>query len=165
MNITINAFDKKSFDKAIKQLERYQSDLERKTNELANRLADYGLLLAQVAFEGVPYVGHKEVTVTKEPNGDGYIIRASGMTALILEFGAGVKLGGGHPQAAEFGMGVGTYPGQRHAFDPNGWYLPRSAGIFAGEHTYGNPPAMAMYNAEKDMEREIEQMAREVFNS
>ena len=163
MTITINAFDKKSFDSAIKDLNKYKRNLERKTNQLAERLANYGLLLAQVSFEGVPYVGHKEVIVTKEPSENGYIIRASGMTALILEFGAGVTLGGGHPQATDFGMGVGTYPGQKHAFDPNGWYLPRSAGIFAGEHTYGNPPAMAMYNAEKDMEREIEQMAREVF--
>ena len=163
MTITINAFDKKSFDSAIKDLNKYKRNLERKTKQLAERLANYGLLLAQVSFEGVPYVGHKEVIVTKEPSENGYIIRASGMTALILEFGAGVTLGGGHPQATDFGMGVGTYPGQKHAFDPNGWYLPRSAGIFAGEHTYGNPPAMAMYNAEKDMEREIEQMAREVF--
>ena len=164
MRITINAFDKRSFDNAIKELDKYQRRLEKKADELANKLADYGLLLAQVSFEGVPYTGHKDVVVTKDPSGNGYTIRASGMTALILEFGAGVTLGEGHPQAAEFGMGVGTYPGQTHAFDPNGWYLPRSAGVFAGEHTYGNPPAMAMYNAQKDMESEIERVAREVFD-
>lgn len=165
MKITVNVFDVKSINDAIKQLEKYQSWLEKKTNELAKRLADYGLLLAQVSYEGASYVGHKDVTVTKEANGNGYTIRASGMTALILEFGAGVRYGYENPHVQEFGFGPGTYPGQKHAFDENGWYLPKSAGIFAGEHTYGNPPAMAMYNAEKDMEREIEQIAREVFES
>ena len=163
MTITIDAFDKRSFEKAIRQLNSYQKSLERKASELANRLADYGLLLAQVSFEGTQYTGHKDVTVTKEPNDSGYTLRASGMTALILEFGAGVTYSNGHPEEEQFGMGVGTYPGQTHAFSPNGWTLPKSAGIFAGEHTYGNPASRAMYNAEKDMEREIEQMAREVF--
>lgn len=128
--------------------------------EICRRLSDYGLLLADVSFNGVAYDGNKDVFVTVEETSNGYRILASGKTALILEFGAGITYGHGHPQEAEFGMGAGTYPGQKHALDPKGWRLPKSAG---GGRTYGNPPSMSMYNAAQAIKREVQRVAEEVL--
>lgn len=58
-------------------------------------------------------------------------------------------------------MGPGTYPGQKHAFDPEGWYYKDSSGTKV--HSFGNPPAAPMYGAIKDIELELETIAREVF--
>lgn len=83
---------------------------------------------------------------------------------LFIEFGSGDTYGHGHPQNAEFGMGPGTYSegpnGKGHWKDPNGWWIPKSAG---GGHTYGNPPAMVMYRTARELEREIQTIAEEVF--
>ena len=166
MKISINAFSLKSINHAIKQLESFQSKLDAKTEELCRRLAEMGAVNVSLDYARAIYTGSKDISVSVESRGGGsYAIIASGETVLVVEFGAGVTMGDGHPQAAQFGMGVGTYPGQRHAFDPNGWYLPKSAGAYAGQHTYGNPPSMTMYNTEKDLQREIERVAREVFRS
>ena len=57
-------------------------------------------------------------------------------------------------------MGPGTYPdGKGHWDDPNGWWFGD------GEHTFGNPPAQAMYDAKQEIINAIEQVANEVFNS
>lgn len=130
--------------------------------ELCRRLAQYGLVLAEASFAGAAYDGPKDVSVEVEETENGYKIVASGTTVLLVEFGAGVTLGYGHPLASQFGYGPGTYPGQRHAMSGNGWYLPKSKG---GGHTYGNPPSMTMYNTARDIRREIESIAREVFSS
>ena len=90
-------------------------------------------------------------------NENGYTVRASGEDVLFIEFGAGARYGYGHPEAAENGMGPGTYPGKGHWDDPNGWTIPN------GQHTYGNRPGMPMYNAVKTIEQQIEQIVREVF--
>lgn len=150
-----------SVDAAIRQLEAYQRDLERKAKEICRRLADIGLLNASASFFSEFYVGTPDVSISVEERGNGYAIIADGETVLILEFGAGVTYGYGHPQAGEFGMGPGTYPdGKGHWNDPRGWWLPKEKG---GQHTYGNPPTMAMYNTGQDLRKEIERVAREVF--
>lgn len=154
--------DPASIDAAIEQLNNYSKSLKDKCMELCRRLADYGQLLAVVAFEGVQYLGLKDVTVSVEQTDKGYRILASGETALLLEFGAGVTYGYGHPEAIKHGMGPTTYPGQKHAEDENGWWLPKEKG---GGHTYGNIPGMAMYNAREEMRKSIERIAREVFST
>lgn len=164
MNIRINAFDSSSIDRAIKQLQDYQKKLDEKANKIAQRLAEMGATNVSLGFARAIYNGKKDIDVTVENLGEGkYAIVASGETVLFAEFGAGVKYGDGHPQAAEFGMGPGTYPyGKGHWDDPNGWWIPKSAG---GGHTYGNPPNMPMYNTEQALKKEIERVAREVFSS
>lgn len=155
MNITVNV---QGLDELINQLNSYNDSLERKANELCNRLAQYGLTLADASFSGAAYDGTKDVSVSVEPTENGYRIVASGGTVLFIEFGAGVTYGYGHPEPLEFGPG--TYPSDKgHWDDPNGWWIP------GGQHTYGNPPSMTMYNTTKDLEREIERIAKEVFSS
>jgi hypothetical protein len=102
-----------------------------------------------------------DITYDIEDRGDGvYAIIVNGVTAVIIEFGAGVTRGYGHPQADEFGFGPGTFPGQTHAMDPNGWYLPKSKG---GGHTDGNPPSKTMYNEAKKLREQLAEIAMEVF--
>ena len=147
-------------DSAISKISDYKKEIDRNVNEVCRRLAQFGVTVAEASYSGAAYLGNKDVSVTMEQTQHGYAVKADGKTALILEFGAGVTYGYGHPQADQFGFGPGTYPNQKHAMDPKGWYLPKSAG---GEHTYGNAPSMSMYNAAKDIEREVQRVVREVF--
>ena len=150
-----------SIDDIIKGLEDYKKGLRAKADALVKALAEAGCEAVTVTYAGTRYTGPRDENVTVEERGEGqYAIVASGETVLFVEFGAGVYLGGGHPQAAEFGYGPETYPGQVHAADPRGWWLPKSAG---GGHTYGNAPSAAMYHTAKSMRKMVEQAARAVF--
>ena len=141
-----------------KELSDYRQWQKQKAKELAERLADLGVKVASIQFERGSYLGDKDVSVTAEPKGNGYIVRADGTSVLFIEFGTGITYGFGHPEAQEHGMGPGTYPdGKGHWNDPRGWYIP------GGQHTYGNPPAMPMYTARKTIEEELPRIVKEVF--
>lgn len=162
--ILVDVFDIYSIDEAIRQLEQYKESLDSKAEELCRRLADMGAMYAEWNFSGVLYAGDVDYKITVERGeGNTYYINADGETVLFMEFGAGVKHGYGHPQADEFGMGPGTYPeGKGHWDDPRGWWFKDKSGTKI--HTYGNAPGMPMYNAAKDLRKEILAVAREVFN-
>lgn len=155
-------FDSASIAKALQELQGYQLWLREKTEALAFELTARGLDISAMSFERAQYDGPRDdIVYDVEDRGDGvFAIIVDGETAIILEFGAGVKYGYGHPQANEFGFGPGTYPGQTHAMDPKGWWLPKSAG---GGHTYGNRPSMSMYNTAKTLREQLAEIAREVF--
>lgn len=139
----------------------YRKWQEEKARELAERLAALGATVASIRFSRAVYTGKKDVEVTVEELPNGYKVKADGESVLFIEFGSGETYGYGHPEAGEFGMGPGTYPnGKGHWDDPKGWYLPKSAG---GGHTFGNPPAMPMYEARKAIEQELPRIVKEVF--
>lgn len=143
------------------ELTVYRKWQEEKARELAERLAALGATVASIRFSRAVYTGKKDVEVTVEALPNGYNVKADGESVLFIEFGSGVTYGYGHPEAGEFGMGPGTYPdGKGHWDDPKGWYLPKSAG---GGHTFGNPPAMPMYEARKAIEQELPRIVKEVF--
>ena len=143
------------------ELTVYRKWQEEKALELAERLAALGATVASIRLSRAVYTGKKDVDVTVEELPNGYKVKADGESVLFIEFGSGVTYGYGHPEAGEFGMGPGTYPdGKGHWDDPKGWYLPKSAG---GGHTFGNPPAMPMYEARKAVEQELPRIVKEVF--
>ncbi len=148
-----------SINRAIKQIRKLDAEWDRKIDTLIQRLADLGATKATLGFSRAVYTGDNDVSVSVDPIENGYVIRASGEAVLFIEFGSGVTYGYGHPKPMQYGPG--TYPGKGHWDDPNGWYLPKDKG---GGHTYGNPPAAAMYNAGKSIEQEVLRIAREVFN-
>lgn len=172
MNIHIDVFNSASVDVAIKQLQDYQKKLDEKAQEVAKRLAEIGATRADIDFGNAPYDGNKDFDISVDKTDNGYSVTASGKSVLFVEFGAGVTYGSGHPQAKEFGMGPGTWPephyrkyhGKLYANweNPSGWYLPKEAG---GGHTFGNAPAMPMYNAEQEIKANIEKIVREVLGS
>ena len=164
-----------SIDAAIKQLEDYSKDLDRKAQELCERLANYGF---QVIFTNLSQHIYSGETISnlqvQEINPNKYVILDGSVALLLLEFGSGLKAVG-HPLAGEMNMGPGTYPEQTHALDPNGWwfetndpnlavYTSKKTGKSYG-HSYGSSPQMPFYNGAKDMRKEIFNIAREVFEN
>lgn len=153
-------------DSVIRQLEEYKRSLDYRKRLFMERLALLGIETASLLFETVRYDGDKDATVTDRPEwiSDTRLqIRASGATVLFLEFGSGAAFGYGHPQAAEFGYGPGTWSdnedlgGKYHWNDPRGWYYEH------GKKSLGNEPSAAMRTAADEMRRQIVEIAREVF--
>jgi len=171
LNLKIR-LDRASIDEAAKKLETAAADLDRKTREICERLATIGAVRASLDYARVPLDGPKDVTVTVEPFGNGYKVIASGETVLFLEFGSGALYGYGHPEPGEYGPGTWPDPHYRrdpangaiiyHWNDPQGWCIPKEKG---GGHTYGNPPAMGMYNASRDIRDNIKRIVEEVLLS
>lgn len=160
--ITIDIFDSRSIENAIKALEIEQQRLERKSMELAKRLADIGVIVARVGFATTLYDGDDHVEVTVEPIKNGYAIVAKGEAVAFIEFGAGATYGYGHPKPDVDGyhFGPGTWnPESPHWNDPKGWYYEH------GKRSLGNAPAMAMYGAEEAiLMADIREIAQQVFN-
>lgn len=150
----------KGIDQLIKKLDEYEKWLKRKSNELAERLATLGATYASLGFSTALYEGERDVLISVEHRGDGHFaVKANGETVLIIEYGAGVTMGYGHPEVRKFGPG--TYPGQTHAMDPHGWWYSENG---KSRHTYGNPPNAPMYNTVKNLEQEFARIVREVFS-
>ena len=146
-----------SIGDAVKAVRKYAKWVTKKEAELRTRLAALGANVASIEFAGAMYTGTNDVTVRVDNTGSVAVIYAEGEAVAFIEFGTGATHGYGHPQAAQFGVGPGTYPdGKGHWDDPNGWW-------YAGKHTYGNVPAMAMYKAVQEIAEKVTEIAKEVF--
>ena len=148
-----------SIKSGIKELRLYKRWVIEKEAELRSRLAALGATVASIEFSRAIYNGSKDVSVRVDDTGSVAVIYAEGESVAFIEFGSGIKYGYGHPQAGEHGMGPGTYPGKGHWDNEKGWWYGH------GQHSYGNPPAMAMYDAVQKMTEELTRIAKEVFSS
>ena len=161
--ITIDVFDPASVNRAVQGIRDYSQWVQRKTAELARRLAEMGAVNVSLGFSRAVYTGNGDVSMTVEQHGENsYSIIANGEAVAFIEFGAGVTYGYGHPNPTLNGqaMGPGTYPSDKgHWKDPKGWWIP------GGEHTYGNPPSMTMYTTAEGLKRDLVRIAREVFST
>ena len=156
--ITVDPFDKGSINSAIQELKRYKQWVIAKENELRIRLATMGATVASIQFSRAIYNGTNDVTVRVDNTGSVAVIYAEGEAVAFIEFGSGGNYGYGHPMNNEFGTGPGTYPeGKGNWNKPQGWWYGHN------QHSYGNPPAMAMYQAREQMVEQITQIARQVF--
>lgn len=150
----------RSINSAVSAVQKYQAWVSLKEKELRTRLAMLGATVASIQFARAIYTGSNDITVRVDDTGSVAAIYAEGEAVAFIEFGAGATYGYGHPQAAELGVGPGTYPdGKGHWNDPKGWWFGSS------QHTYGNPPAMAMYKAVQEITNNVTEIAREVFRS
>lgn len=151
---------KKSINNAIKELRKYQRWIETKERELRLRLAQLGATVASIQFSRAIYNGTNDVTVRVDDTGSVAVIYAEGESVAFIEFGSGAKYGYGHPKAGELGVGPGTYPEGKGNWDnEKGWWYDH------GKHSYGNPPAMAMYGAVQAITEQVTKIAKEVFSS
>ena len=158
--IVINGLSDQNIKNAINEVKRYRRWVEEKEAELRVRLASVGATVASIQFSRAIYNGTNDVSVRVDDTGSVAVIYAEGESVAFIEFGSGDKYGHGHPQAGEFGMGPGTYPdGKGHWDDPKGWWYGH------GKHSYGNPPAMAMYKAVQAMTEQLTTIAKEVFRA
>lgn len=174
MNIAFDVLSASSIDAAVKLLEGYRDSLQSKAETLAEMLANIGYETAfQIMGEHV-YSGETISSLQVQEIDPGhYVLLAGSVALLFFEFGAGT-VGTGHPQANEFGMGPGTYPGQTHALDPNGWWFPtddenliirRDKNGQGWGHSNGNPPYMPFYNASQQIRNDLLRCAQEVFKT
>ena len=149
-----------SINSAVNDLRQYAQWVSQKENELLSELAKLGMQVAKITFASAAYDGVNDVSVRVDNTGSVAVIYAEGKAVAFIEFGSGAKYGYGHPQAAQFGLGPGTYPSDKGLWDnPKGWWFG------SGKHSYGNPPAMAMYQAVQKMTEELTTIARGVFST
>ena len=160
------ALTPKSIDRAVKYIRVYEKEFKAKCKELCSRLADIGVTKVSFGYAGATYQGKRDIRVRTIVRGYKYTLQVKGVAAVVIEFGAGVTQGYGHPLANELGVGPGTFPDAKGHWDnPDGWFIPKDK-VESGDwqrKTYGNPPAQVMYNTAKELAEEIENIAREVF--
>jgi hypothetical protein len=174
LQITINPYDKKSIEKAIKQLTEYKNKLAEKEAEMVRRIAQLGLNVASVKFKQALYAGTNDVTCRVEQNGTTATIYAEGEAVGFIEFGTGVR----HPEHPGFadyqqpahgtyGKGLGKNPGWwDYNGDPgNKGHLITTKSGRTKVRTSGNDPAFAMFDAINSMVEQIATIAREVWSS
>lgn len=161
--IRINGLSEAAIEAAAQELWKYARWVEQKEAELRSRLAARGATVASIQFSRAIYNGVNDVSVRVDDTGSVAVIYAEGESVAFIEFGSGDRYGHGHPQAGELGFGPGTWSdgpdGKGHWKDEKGWWYGH------GQHSYGNPPAMAMYNAVQTIAEDLVNIAREVFGT
>jgi len=161
MRIVIDPFDKKSVDRAVKQLQQYQKEFAVKEAEFIRRLKEIGVSVAEAGFSTADYDGVNDVLIAETQNGNRAAVIAYGETVGFIEFGTGVR----NPEWDGAGTDYtppkhGTY-GKGKGANPKGWWFSTSPG--SAQHTYGNPPAEAMLTARNAMIEQVITIAREVW--
>lgn len=166
---------------------RYKMETMRKWRLVLDRLADKGIQAAKIQMRTDIDEDHesydKYIAFSKdisEVGGDVKCILVATNTGLIqsrwinqngtqtadvspllmLEFGAGTIAG--NSDASKFGMGTGTFPGQTHAGDENGWWY-LDADTMEWHHSYGVKAKMPIQEAANEMIRVVRQTIKEVF--
>ncbi len=83
-------------------------------------------------------------------------------TILAVEFGAGIHFNPTpNPNADKFGLGVGTFPGQIHAFEDIWFYWEEDEQKW--KPTHGVKATMPMYNARMEIINNAVKIAKAIF--
>lgn len=166
--------------RGIEQLKRELLDY--KEQELPNKIRQYvsellkiGISVSQAKVDESPL--GKYVTLTTEMSSDKYgckgVIIAKGevkesanyppfSTILAIEFGAGIHFNPTpNPNADKFGLGVGTFPGQIHAFEDTWFYWDEKSQEW--KPTHGVKATMPMYTAQMELINKAVKIAKAVF--
>ena len=165
--------DPDSINAAVKELRDYAKWVQRKAEELRNRIAYFIAKDASAVFNTAvadDLIGEDAVTgsvdVSVEDNGNVTLVIASGEDAVFMEFGAGVYYNGAvgsspNPIGAGLGFTIGSYGKGNGAKDVWG-YRGQDGEIHL---THGTPASMPMYRAMMSVINDIVQIAREVFST
>lgn len=184
--ITIDIFNPASIDAAVKEIREYSQWVQRKTDELRQRVAELIRDRAQPVFDAAvvddtfltivkngtntpdtPKTGG--VTVTVEPGQDNVtLVIANGEEAVWAEFGAGVHYNGAvgsYPnplgETLDFIAAIGTY-GKGYGARETWGFLGSDGNIHL---THGAPASMPLFKAVQSVSGDIVRIAREVFSS
>lgn len=164
------SLDTDQIQSLINELNEYADNLKGKCEIFLEMLAQEGIKVVDANY----WTGRSDPTTSKshkcefqiDDNGNVLTGRltVTGKDILFIEFGSGITFnrGNSHPKNAEFGYGVGTYPGQKHAFDEDGWYYRKGNSLY---HSFGTEATMPVYKASLEMMEKIEEIAEEVFGS
>lgn len=179
--INISITTKGSLNKAIEQLEQYKKSLVAKTELFVSKLLDIGINTAKDnsgAYEqyisfykeidsnefgctGLLIAADSKKIISQWYRG-GQLVSAEVSPLLMSEFGSG-WLAKVYFPAVEGEVGQGTFPDQRHAFDPNGWSWTDENGV--KHHSIGEQPTHPMYSALMAMIYQVNAIAKEVFGN
>ena len=167
----------KGIENVKKKLIQYRDvELTRKCKEFVERLLQIGVDVSRAKISESPLGKYVTITtdVSTDKTGCKGILLAKGAVKeqdgyepfsilLSIEFGAGVHFNPTpNPLSAEMGYGVGTFPGQVHAFQSEGWmYWDEKAQEW--RHTYGVKATMPVYNADMEIIQNVAKVAKEVF--
>ena len=174
MSKTISfSLNPRSIQNAMNEVAAYKMDVERKTRELAKRIAEvleekiaskFAGAVADMYFnrEG-EYKDAPDYSIGTDGNGNSYVVWTSGQDAIFVEFGTGVYYNGSagtspHPTGNELGFTIGSYGkgmGKRRT-----WGFKRDGITYL---THGIPAVMPMYRSAEEVAKEIEHIAGEVF--
>lgn len=145
-----------SINKAIKEIEKFQKEVETRLDLLCKRLAELGV---SVVADDYGYTRGGEITVDWEKVEDGYLVTAAGKGVMFLEFGAGDEAGTGF-------MGedvpVDTAPGSWSSTHGK-QYSEKGYWVWNGHVFTSVAPRSGMYFASERIKQEVESVAREVF--
>lgn len=150
------SLSEKSVDNAIVKLIEHKKLIDSKCKDLASRVATLGGTVASLGFSRAIYDGDNDVEITVVETKNGYSVHANGEAVCFIEFGTGV--GATSPHGGELGFTPGSWSVD-HAkqFSDNGfWY-------YNGHKLVGSTPGNYMYNAGKEMQEQLEKIAKEVF--
>ena len=167
----------RQLDQTIDELHQYAQRLSDRCEQFVNELADIGITTAKYYLvniindtngEMISYGDKvsftKEVTFDTEsataiiiPESHPYIsVWATGSAVvdplLMAEFGSGMFAIDGHR---------GSFPDQKHAFDPNGWFWRDLSGKL--HHSNGIEPQRPLFKAKEEMMQQIHEVAIRVF--
>ena len=158
------------------QLLQYKDSLPIKCEKLVSRLLQSGVEVSQSKIIESPL--GKYVTVTTNISADKMgckgILLAKGAVKeqegyapfsilLAIEFGAGIHY---NPTpnpliSSEFPYGVGTFPGQTHAYEDMWFYWDENTQEW--KPTHGVKATMPMYNADMEIIQNVVKFAKEAF--
>lgn len=165
----------KELENLKNELKNYKREIEKNTEILISRLLQSGVAVSQSKISESPL--GKYVTVTTNISADkmgckgvllakGAVKEQDGYTPfsilLAIEFGAGIHYNPTpNPNADKFGLGVGTFPGQVHAFEDMWFYWDEN--LQEWKPTHGVKATMPMYSADMDIIQNVVKYAKEVF--
>lgn len=158
-----------SIDKAIQELDRYEKELDRKNALFVQRLAESGIAIIDNTMNSVVEDGVDTSHVVSIKNtslkdfAEASII-LEGRDIYFIEFSAGITYGRfNYPLDSGNNYGVGTYPNQKYALDPNGWWYTDENGM--KQHSYGNRAYMPMYKSSVEIRNRVNEIARQVYGA
>lgn len=180
--ITLNLLSKSSIEQAQEQVKAYKTELIEKCKVFVEELAKVGIAVGEqntgtfgkyITFrtdvEPIKY-GYKAVLVASNTGliKSEWVINSRGDTKtadvspiLMAEFGSGLRADDSYGKRQTPQMGTGTFPGQTHASDPNGWWYQTTDGVW--HHSYGVRPTYPMMKASVTMTEMIRTVAQSVF--
>ena len=164
--------DPRSIDRAIKELNLYQKDVEKKSKQLVQRLVDLGANVARVKIMemGAFYSGELLSGV------GGYFspllncgwVKVTNDHAAFVEFGTGVVgLSNPHKNGEYLSKASWAYATGRTIFTTKdgrtGWYYPTDDGEY--RFTEGMKSRPFMYETALELQRTFPKVAMEVFRT